>query len=381
MHPRVALVHDWLNGMRGGEKVLQGLAHLFPEAPIHALVHEPGTLSEDLAARAIRTSFVQWLPGAPRKFRRYLPLFPAAAASWDLGAYDWVVSSSHCVALGARPRPGALHVCYCHTPMRYVWDREADYRAAVPAPARPAAAALAAALRAWDRRAARGVDRFLANSRAVADRIRRHYGRTAALVPPPVDLERFAPPEGARDGFYLVVSALVPYKRVDLAVRACSEAGRPLWVAGTGPELRRLERIAGPTVRFLGWVADADLPGLYARARAFLFPGEEDFGITPLEAAASGCPVIAYRAGGVLDTVAGEGDPGGPTGILFDAQTVESLRGGMDRLESGAVRFDPQALRRHAARFDRPRFLERLRGSLADAWREHGGDPHDLPWV
>jgi glycosyltransferase involved in cell wall biosynthesis len=264
--------------------------------------------------------------------------------------------------------------------MRYVWDEADAYRSTLPAVARLPARVLGWMLRSWDRRTAGRVDLFLANSTEVAGRIRRHYGRDATVVPPPVDLERFRLPDVPREGFLLVVSALVPYKRVDLAVRACAERGWPLWVAGTGPERERLERLAGPTVKFLGWVSDDELAGLYRRARAFLFPGREDFGITPLEAMASGCPVVAYGAGGVLDTVVPPGGAEPPTGLFFGEPTLESLAGAVDRLLRAEVAFDPAALRARAERFARPRFLSRLRDILTEAWHGHGGSPHDLPW-
>ncbi|MBI4229396.1 MAG: glycosyltransferase [Planctomycetes bacterium] len=377
---RVALIHDWLTGMRGGEKVLEGVCELFPEADLFALVHQPGSVSPSIEGRGVRTSFVQRLPGSPGRFRRYLPLFPLAAESFDLSGYDLVVSSSHCVAKGILRAPKALHVCYCHTPMRYVWDEADAYLSTLPGAARLPARALGWMLRAWDRRTAGRVDLFLANSTEVAGRIRRHYDREATLVPPPVDLERFRLPDAPREGFLLVVSALVPYKRVDLAVRACAERGWPLWIAGTGPERERLERMAGPATRFLGWVAGDELAGLYRRARAFLFPGREDFGITPLEAMASGCPVVAYGAGGVLDTVVPPGGGESATGVFFWEATEAALAGAVDRLTNGEVVFDPAALRARAERFARPRFLARLRDVLTEAWRQHGGSPADLPW-
>ncbi len=377
---RVALVHDWLTGMRGGEKVLEGLCELFPEADLFALVHEPGSVSGAIERRGVRTSFVQRLPGSPARFRRYLPLFPLAAESFDLSGYDLVVSSSHCVAKGVLRAPNALHVCYCHTPMRYVWDEAEAYLSTLPVAARLPARALGWMLRAWDRRTAGRVDRFLANSTEVAGRIRRHYGREATLVPPPVDLEQFRFPDAPREEFLLVVSALVPYKRVDLAVRACAARGWPLWLAGTGPERARLERMAGSATRFLGWVPDGELAALYRRARAFLFPGREDFGITPLEAMASGCPVVAYGAGGVLDTVVPPGGAEPPTGLYFAEATPEALAGAVDRLMRAEVTFDPAALRARAERFARPRFLSRLRDILTEAWHGHGGSPDDLPW-
>jgi len=259
---RVALVHDWLTGMRGGERVLEMLAEMFPEAHLFTLFHLRGSASPRLEALPETTSFLQRFPFLRRAYRYYLPLFPRAAESLDLTGYDLVISSSHCVAKGVRRRRGALHVCYCHTPMRYAWDRFDDYFGAgrgsrVP---RPLARRVAARLRRWDRHSARRVDRFLANSRHVAGRIRAFYGRSSEVIPPPVDIERFRPATGAAPGeAYLIVSALVPYKRIEVALQAFRGSGRSLRIVGDGPQAARLRRIAGPEVRFLGRVDDATL--------------------------------------------------------------------------------------------------------------------------
>jgi glycosyltransferase involved in cell wall biosynthesis len=362
---RVALVHDWLTGMRGGERCLEVFCELFPDADLYTLLHVPGSVSPVIERRRIVTSFVQRLPQAATRYRHYLPLFPAAVRRFDLSGYDLVLSSSHCVAKGARAAAGARHVCYCYTPMRYVWDMYDEYfgrgaggltRALMPP--------VAAALRRWDRASSRGVDHFVAISHHVAGRIRRFYGRDAEVIHPPVDAQRFEPGEGEGD-FYLVVSALVPYKRVDLAVQAAARLGRRLVVVGTGPEERRLRAMAGPAVEFLGWRDDAAVAGLYRRCRALLFPGLEDFGIVPLEAMASGRPVIAYGAGGALETVVPPGGDEPPTGVLFAEQTVEALIGAMRRYEDEADRFVPKALRARAEQFDRPRFKERIAACLA----------------
>src|SRR2546426_4567825 len=294
---RVALVHDWLTGMRGGERCLEVLCELFPEAPLFTLLHVPGSVTPLIESRRIVTSFVQRLPRAAARYRYYLPAFPLAISRFDLSGYDLVVSMSHCVAKGVRVAPRALHVCYCFSPMRYVWDLYDDYFG----PGRGLAARVlvprvAAALRRWDRRTA-GVHRFVAIPRHTADRIRRAYARPADVTPPPVDVQRFEITDTA-DDYYLVVGALAPYKRIDLAVGAANRLRRRLVVVGTGPEEARLRALAGPTVTFLGWRPDAEVAGLYARCRALLFPAVEDFGIAPLEAAAAGRPTIALAPGG-----------------------------------------------------------------------------------
>ena len=361
---KVALVHDWLTGMRGGERCLEVFGELFPDADLYTLLHVPGSVSPAIERRRIVTSFIQRLPQAERRYRHYLPLFPAAVRAFDLRGYDLVLSSSHAVAKSVRVPAGALHVCYCFTPMRYVWDLYDDYfgpRAGLAA--RLVMPPVAAWLRRWDRRTAAGVDHFVAISRLVAARIRRTYGRDADVIYPPVDVSRFRMDEAPGD-FYLVVSALTPYKRVDLAVEACNRLGRRLVVVGSGPEDRRLRALAGPTVELLGWRDDAQTAELYARCRALLFTPLEDFGITPLEAMAAGRPVIAFGEGGARETVVppGEGEP--PTGLFFARQTAEDLVDAIRLFEASAHQFEPKALRRRAEAFDRPLFRERIHAYL-----------------
>ena len=364
---RVALVHDWLTGMRGGEKVLLSLARLFPDAPIYTLLHVPGSVHPELEAHPIRTSVVQRLPWAARHYRHYLPLFPAAMAAFDFAGYDLVISSSHCVAKGAHVAPEALHVCYCHTPMRYVWDRFDDYFGPGKASplVRPAIRVVAAALRRWDVAASRGVHHFVANSRYVAQRIQRYYARQAEVVSPPVDTDFFTPASGVCSGDYeLIVSALVPYKRIELALAAYRGSGRRLLIAGSGPDAERLARVAPTEVCFLGHVDDHALRDLYRGCRAVLLPGIEDFGIVPIEAMACGRPAVVYAEGGAREAIV-EGE----TGLLFRTPTPEALRAAVDALS--ATRFNTAALRAHAEGYSRAAFDARMRDLLASAMRRN----------
>jgi glycosyltransferase involved in cell wall biosynthesis len=368
--PRVALVHDWLTGMRGGEKVLEQLAALYPEAPIFTLFHFRGSVSAALESHPIHTSFLQRAPGIRRGYRRYLPLFPAAIEDFDLSGFDLVISSSHCAAKGIVPPPDGRHVCYCHTPMRYAWDQEHAYfprRRGMTARLR---ALTLTALRAWDAAAAARVDLFIANSSFVARRIRSYYGRDAAVVPPPVDVDFFtpAPPAGAsgapgatapRDGAYaLMVSALAPYKRVDLAISACAQAGIELRIVGEGPERERLERLAGRGTRLLGRVGDEALRDLYRGARFLLQPGVEDFGIASVEALSCGTPVVAAARGGVLDVV-----EDGRHGVLYDDRRgSEALGEAIDKaLRMG---LNPLDLRSRAESFAASNFVDRVKPLL-----------------
>jgi glycosyltransferase involved in cell wall biosynthesis len=367
---RVALVHDWLTGMRGGERCLEILCELFPDAPLYTLLHVPGSVAPAIERRRIVTSFVQRLPRAVERYRYYLPVFPLAIGRFDLSGYDLVVSMSHCVAKGVRVPPGALHLCYCFSPMRYVWDLSSDYFGPGHGlAARTLGPPLAAALRRWDRATA-GVNRFVAISRHIADRIRRAYDRPADVIYPPVDVQRFEVADGAED-YYLVVGALVSYKRIDLAIGAANRLGRRLVVVGTGPEEARLRALAGPTVSFLGWRPDAEIARLYARCRALVFPGVEDFGITPLEAAAAGRPTIALAQGGALETMVGlDAAEAPPTAVFFAEQSVDAVVEAIGRLERAADRFDGKALRARAEVFDRPVFKQKLGDYIAARWGE-----------
>jgi glycosyltransferase involved in cell wall biosynthesis len=363
---KVALVHDWLTGLRGGERVLEQLCLLYPDADVFTLVHVPGSCGPIIERHRIVTSFLDRLPKS--SYRHYLPLFPLAVERFDLRAYDLVISTSHAVAKGCRPAPSATHVAYVHTPMRYVWDQfDAYFGPGRASPlTRVAAYAVAPFLRRWDVRSTRRVHGLVANSRFVADRIRRYWRREVdAVVYPPVDTGRFHPAAEGPDDYALIVSALVPYKRVDLAVSAFSRLKRPLWIAGDGPERRRLEAAAGPSVRFLGSVAPDHLPPLYARARFFVLPGEEDFGIAPVEAQAAGRPVLALGRGGALETVI-EGE----TGVFFRKPTVESLLEGIAAIDT--LQPDPLRLHEHATRFDAARFGPQMRAVVDACVRARG---------
>lgn len=371
---RVALVHDWLTGTRGGERVLEALIELLPDADLFTLLYVPGSVSPRISERVRATSFIQRLPGAARHFRKLLPLFPHAIERLDLRGYDLVVSSSHCVAKGVHPR-GAVHVCYCHTPMRYIWDQ---YDAYVGAPGmgilRAAGRPLAAHLRAWDRRTAVRVDRFVANSAHVRGRIRHAYARDARVVHPPVDVSRFRP-AAERDDTYVCAGALVPYKRVDLAIAAFNESGRPLLVVGDGPGYRRLRALARGNITFTGRVTDGALSAILGRARALVMPMVEDFGIIGVEAQAAGTPVIALRAGGACETVvpfdrplpaSGDStDAGQATGVFFDAQTPAALNAAVDIRER--LTFQVPVLRAQAARFAPDVFRRNIQAVLDDA--------------
>lgn len=371
MSARVAIVHDWLTGMRGGEKCLEAMCELWPDATLHTLFWRRGHLSPAIERMRIRTSWIQRLPGWSRYYRQLLPLFPGAVESFDLAGYDLVLSSSHCVAKGARAASGAVHLCYCYTPMRYAWDQYGHYfgperlrwwnRRLVPW--------LIGRMRRWDVATAGRPRRYAAISRHVARRIRAAYGREAEVVYPPADLADLAvgPGDG---GYYLMVNAFAPYKRVDLAIEAFNRLGRDLVIVGTGQDEARLRRLAGPRVRFAGWVSREELRGLYGRCRALVFAADEDFGITPVEAQGCGRPVIALGRGGALETVrphpgfpgaAAPAGAGAPTGVLFPEQSAEGLLDAVRFFEAHEGDFDPAAVRASVMRFDRPRFLAELR--------------------
>jgi glycosyltransferase involved in cell wall biosynthesis len=363
---RVVLVHDWLTGVRGGEKCLEPVARRWPGARLLTLIHKPGSVSPPIERLRIRPSALNRLPRVDRYYRYLLPLMPLAAG-WKVTEADLVVSLSHCVAKSARPPAGVPHVCYCFTPMRYAWHMKDAYFRAAGLLGRAKAAAidkLLAAVREWDRRTADRVTHFVAISRTVRDRIRDCYGRDSVVIYPPVDTEFYTPAPVPREDFYLVASALAPYKRFDLAVEACARLGRRLVVIGAGQDAVRLRAKAGPGVAFLGWQPDEVIRDHLRRARALLFPGEEDFGIVPLEAQACGCPVVALGRGGATETVRPLGETADPTGVFFGEQTADAVIDAIRRFERDADRFDSRAARRQAVLFRKERFEAELFGYL-----------------
>jgi glycosyltransferase involved in cell wall biosynthesis len=373
---KIAIIHYWLVGMRGGEKVLEALCDIFPGADVFTHVHRPAKLSQTLNRRSIRTTFIDRLPFAGTQYQKYLPLMPLALEQLDLSAYDLVISSESGPAKGVITRPDALHLCYCHTPMRYVWSMYHEYLAEANPFIRRIMPLVAHRLRQWDFQSAARVDAFAANSRYVARQIGKYYRRDAEIIHPPVNIAGFAPSQEIGD-FYLYVGELVRYKRVDLAVAAANALGRPLVVIGAGKDAAFLRAMAGPTVIFLGRQDDDVVRRYYATCRALIFPGREDFGMVPVEAMASGRPVLAFGAGGALETVIDR-----KTGLLFAEQTTESLVAAILAFEEREREFSPAVLCDHASRFSpslfRQRFLDFAQRSIAAHWRDGGTTPLGL---
>ncbi len=339
-----------MTGMRGGEKVLLAFLELFPQADLYTLVYRADRMDPVFSKRRITTSFLQRLPWGKTRYPYYLPLYWELMGGFDLSSYDLIVSSSSACAKWVRNPKKILHVCYCHTPMRYVWDLFDDYfGAGAKVPVRWAARACRSYLQRCDLKSNKGVTQFLANSNEVKERIGRLYGREAEVMHPPVDVDRFRLREGMGD-YYLCLSALVPYKKIELAVKVCTKRSWPLRVVGRGSEEKKLRAMAGPTVTFQGWAGQEELPKVYAGAKALIFPGKEDFGIVPVEAMASGVPVVAFGEGGVRDSVLD-----GTTGLFFHQQTEEALEQAIEKIEG--MEFDPKALRDRANQFSKARFL------------------------
>jgi len=362
---RVAIVHDWLNQIGGAEGVLETLVDMFPGAAVYTSIYWPEAMPVAYRQWDIRTTWMDRLPGIHRRHQPYLLFYPFAFDGTQLRDFDLVISNKSAFCMGVRVAPGTRHLCYCLTPTRFVWDYE-NYvrREQVGGFARSLVRPFLGRLQRWERTAADRVEAFVAISSAVRDRIQRHYRRDSEIVYPPVDTARFAPsPDGSYDDYYLIVSRLVPYKRIDLAVRAFTELGLPLWIAGSGRDRASLEAMAGANVRFLGRVSDDELGHLMARCRAFVFPGLEDFGIAPVQAMAAGRPVIAFAGGGALDYVVE-----GVTGTFFHEQSPGSLAGTVVRFDAAA--FAPPEIRAHAERFDTQVFKSDLMAII----REHTGD-------
>jgi glycosyltransferase involved in cell wall biosynthesis len=357
---KVAIVHDYFCQMGGAERVVEVLHGLFPDAPIYTTLVCRDQLWPGLRDAEFRTSPMQWLPWPRRTYRFWFPLYPWAIDQMDLSGFDLVISSSAAFSKGVNVRPGARHICYCHTPMRYVWDYDAYVARERFGPlTRRALPPMIERMREWDLRTGDHPSLYIANSTAVAERIRRCYGRQAEIIHPPVGIDRYSPSDEDAD-YYLVVSRLVAYKRIDLAVAAFTAMNRPLLVIGDGPARRALQRMAGPTITFVGRLPDEDVAYHYARCRGLVFPGIEDFGIVPIEANAAGRPVVAYRAGGALDTVVD-----GRTGVFFEAQTVADLEAAVRRCD--AIRWDKAVLGRHAARFSQAEFVRKFMAVLDDS--------------
>jgi len=381
---RVALIHDWITGMRGGEKALEVFCELFPAADLFTLVYLKGTVTPVIERRQVKKSPIHWLPFAGKLYRQYLPLFPMAVEQFDLDSYDLVISTSHCAAKSVVVTGRARHLCYCLTPMRYAWDQfdayfGPDRVGKVPsALLRPVLAGLAR----WDRATEGRVHRYLAISQYVARRIALYYNRQSTLVYPPVDTDFYRPAsdeavtavpstsspnhEAANSPHFLVVSALVPYKRVDLAMAAARRAGVRLTVVGSGPERQNLERLAGDGIELVGWRSDEEIRDLYRSCTAAILPGEEDFGIVPVEAQACGRPVVALGRGGALDTVID-----GETGVLFGETTVESLEVALRR--AAAAPWNPVRIRAHAETFSRRRFIAEIEQVVDDTMQSPAG--------
>ncbi|MBB6486240.1 glycosyltransferase [Rhizobium lusitanum] len=370
---RVAIVHYWLVAMRGGEKVVEALCDMYPDADIFTLVCDESRLSDKIRKHKIITSFLQRIPGAVRAYQSLLPLMPFALESFDLTDYDLIISSESGPAKGIIPPPQATHVCYCHSPMRYLWDHYHFYRSHAGLGSRLMMPMLAPLLRSWDVSTSLRVDRFVANSHHVCDRIGKYYRRPAAVVYPPVNVDDFTPASSTED-FYLCAGQLVSYKRVDLAIEAFTRMKRNLVVIGEGRQLEELKRNAGPSITFLGHTSFAVLKEKLARCRALVFPGEEDFGIVPVEAMASGRPVIAYGRGGALETVIP-----GVSGVLFEQQSADALIDAVHEFEAIEHQFHPATLLAHAEQFSRHRFIagmqaiinEELLTRRADRLRNH----------
>ncbi|WP_108838563.1 glycosyltransferase [Tateyamaria sp. Alg231-49] len=363
---KVAIVHYWLVGLRGGEKVIEKLLELYPDATLITHVHDPEAVKTLTEGREVRETFVGRLPGAKRHYQKYLPLMPRALEQVDMSEFDLIISSESGPAKGIIPRPDATHVCYCHTPMRYIWDHYHVYRNTAGRLTRAIMPLLAHHLRIWDVTSAARVDHFVANSSFTAQRINSYYRREAEVIAPPVAIDDFV--SGSVGDHYLMAGELVSYKRPDLAIEAFTRSNRKLTVVGDGEVLEKLKAQAGANVRILGRVSFEQLKEEFAKARALIFPGEEDFGIVPLEVMACGRPVVAYGRGGALDYVVP-----GKTGVFFDRQTPEALNAAIDALESHPSLLDqPEIIRAHAANFHGDVFKAKIKSAIDAAMAAKG---------
>jgi glycosyltransferase involved in cell wall biosynthesis len=362
---KVAIIHDWLTGMRGGERCLEVFCELFPQAHLYTLIYIPGSVSSLIENMPIKTSLIQNLPFSKRGYRKYLPLFPMAVEHFNLKGYDLILSCSHCVAKGIIPPPDALHISYLLTPMRYAWDMYGEYFGENKNRIIPF---FIHYLRMWDVTSSQRVDHFLCISKHVENRIKKFYRREAEVIYPPVDTNRFTLQE-KKDDFFLIVSSFAPYKKINLAIETFNRIGYPLKIVGSGPEEKKLKSMAKSNVEFLGWQPDDVVANYYSKCRALIFPGEEDFGIVPLEAMACGRPVIAYGRGGALETIVpfdqkNKGDSDAPTGLFFYKQNVDSLIDALEQFSRIERGFDPERIRRHSLQWDREIFKEKIKKSI-----------------
>ncbi len=369
---KLALVCDWLTGMRGGERCLEAMCEIYCDADIFTLVHFPGCVSEIIESHKIHTSYIQKLPGNIRIFRRYLPLFGHAIRQFDLTGYDCVVSFSHCVAKSVKVPKSIPHICYCHTPMRYAWHMRDGYVSTYKGPKKWAAEIMLNYLKSWDKKTSAGVTHFIANSKNVQNRIKDAYGMDSAVIYPPVDCDRFKISKNI-DKYYLIVSALVPYKRIDLAVKAFNDTDRKLLVVGNGPELENLKATASTNITFVENASDNEVVEYMKKCSALIFPGDEDFGIVPLEAQACGKPVIAFGKGGALETIIGlddsQSNSTNATGIFFYEQKVEVLLKAIQFFEEKKDKFDAHKCRNNALRFDRHIYKQAIHNFIENVTR------------
>lgn len=372
---RVALVHDWLTGMRGGENVLAAIAELFPRAELFTLLYIPGKISPPLSSLKRHVSWLGKIPGAEKRYRHFLPLMPTLIEQFDLKGFDLIISSSHCVAKGVMKPEGSVHISYVHAPMRYMWDRYEDYfgRGQSSISTRIAAKLIRAKLQNWDRKVSQypRVDKIIANSQFIAQQIFSAYGRKAEVIYPFAELERFTHLRKPGRN-YLMVTAFAPYKRIDLAIEAFNQLKLPLLIVGSGQDEKKLKKMAGSTVEFLGPLRNSTVCELYSKCRALIFPGIEDFGITPLEAMASGAPVIALQKGGAAESVTER------TGLFFHDQTPESLMEAIRQMEINPERFSELECRKRAQEFSKEIFQNKLKTFIQETWIEAGKKIEEL---
>lgn len=358
---KIALVHDWLTGMRGGEKVLEVFCQLLPSADIFTLLHLPGSVSEQIEKHKIITSFLQKMPLVKKKYRYYLPLMPCAIESLDLSEYDVIISSSHCVAKGCKLRKDAIHICYCHTPMRYIWDQFENYfgRTQASLVVRFAMKLVRPYLQNWDVKSSERVSYFIANSSHVKERIKNYFDRDSTVIYPPVDTNFYVPPDSSNANsinknnldYYLIVTALAPYKRIDIAIEAFNQSGKKLKIVGSGQYKIKLQSLAKSNIEFLGWMPNEKILSYYQGCKALIFPTKEDFGIVPVETMSCGKPVIAFRGGGALETIIEN-----KTGIFFNEQNSHSLQKAVDNFEQ--MGWDSEAIRNYALKFSKQEFVK-----------------------